>query len=197
MDYKEIERMRTCGSCGASNSDDSKFCETCGMPMPETAAPETAAPEAAAPAAAPAASDYQQQSQAPKSDYYEDPKTHTGKAISGNAYGIQQRNIAVCIILSFVTCGIYLLYWYYKMSEEFRQLTGDESLPDGVMTILLGLVTCNIYLIYWHYKMGQASDKLKGDPNGNSGVLFMLLMLFGLGIVSMALEQNAINQAVA
>lgn len=183
--------MRTCSKCGASNADDSKFCETCG-----TLLAETAAPEAAAPAAAPA-SDYQQQSQAPKSDYYEDPKTHTGKAISGNAYGIQQRNIAVCIILSLVTCGIYLLYWYYKMSEEFRQLTGDDSLPDGVMTILLGLVTCNIYLLYWHYKMGQACDKLKGDPNGNSAVLYLLLMLFGIGIASMALEQNAINQAVA
>ena len=25
---------------------------------------------------------------------------------------IQQRNIALCIILSIVTCGIYGLYWY-------------------------------------------------------------------------------------
>jgi hypothetical protein len=64
------------------------------------------------------------------------------------------------------------------------------------MTILLSIVTCNIYLYYWHYKMGQASDQLKGDPNGNSGVIYLLLMIFGLGLVSLILEQSAINQAV-
>ena len=203
MEYKEIVRMKICSSCGASNADNSKFCETCGTPLAEAAAPEApaseepaAAPEpapaAAVPAAAPAASDYQQQSQAPKSDYYEEPKAHR----AGNANGIEERNIGLAILFSFLTCGIYMLYWHYKMSEEFRQLTGDTSLPEGGMTILLSIVTCNIYLIYWHYKMGQASDQLKGDPNGNSGVINLLLYLFGLGLVSLILEQSAINQAV-
>lgn len=193
--------MKICSSCGASNADNSKFCETCGTLLPEAAAPAAApepapaaAPAPEAPAApAPAASDYQQQSQAPKSDYYEEaPKTH-----NGNANGIEERNVGLAILFSFLTCGIYTLYWHYKMSEEFRQLTGDPSLPDGAMTILLGIVTCNIYLLYWHYKMGQACDQLKGDPNGNTGVIYLLLMLFGLGIVSLVLEQSAINQAVS
>ena len=157
--------MKICSSCGASNADNSKFCETCGTPLAEAAAPEApaseepaAAPEpapaAAVPAAAPAASDYQQQSQAPKSDYYEEPKAHR----AGNANGIEERNIGLAILFSFLTCGIYMLYW--------------------------------------HYKMGQASDQLKGDPNGNSGVINLLLYLFGLGLVSLILEQSAINQAV-
>ena len=147
--------MKICSSCGASNADNSKFCETCGTPLAEAAAPEApaseepaAAPEpapaAAVPAAAPAASDYQQQSQAPKSDYYEEPKAHR----AGNANGIEERNIGLAILFSFLTCGIYMLYWHYKMSEEFRQLTGDTSLPEGGMTILLSIVTCNIYLYY-------------------------------------------------
>ena len=134
--------MKICSSCGASNADNSKFCETCGTPLAEAAAPEApaseepaAAPEpapaAAVPAAAPAASDYQQQSQAPKSDYYEEPKAHR----AGNANGIEERNIGLAILFSFLTCGIYMLYWHYKMSEEFRQLTGDTSLPEGGMTI--------------------------------------------------------------
>lgn len=202
MEYKEIDRMKICSSCGASNADNSKFCETCGTPLAEAAAPEAAASEepaaapepapAAVPAAAPAASDYQQESQASKSAYYEEPKA----AHAGNAVGIEERNIGLAILFSFLTCGIYMLYWHYKKSEEFRQLTGDQSLPEGGMTILLSIVTCNIYLIYWHYKMGQASDQLKGDPNGNSGVINLLLYLFGLGLVSLILEQSAINQAV-
>ena len=216
--------MKTCNSCGASNSDDAKFCETCGMPFAEPAAEEPVkseevkeaaeaesfdepvaeepasepapAPAAAVPAVAAATSDYQQK-EAPKSDYYEEPKTYTGKAIGERAYGIEQRNIIVCILLSLVTCGIYMYYWIYKISEELKQLSGDDSMPDGGIAIILTLVTCGIYLIYWHYKMGQACDKAKGEVGGNSAVLYMVLDLLGLGIVSYCLEQNAINELVA
>ena len=31
---------------------------------------------------------------------------------------IQQRNIAVCIILSIVTCGIYGLYWLAGLPDQ-------------------------------------------------------------------------------
>ena len=215
--------MKTCNSCGAENMDDAKFCETCGMPFaekteepakvaeagsaeevekfeePVTAEPEPVAAAAAVPvAAAAASSDYQtKQDNASKSDYYEEPKTQTGKAIPGNAYGIEPRNIVVAILLGFVTCGIYLYYWIFKISEEVKQLSGDESLPDGGIAILLTLVTCGLYLIYWHYKIGQGLDQAKGEPNGNSAILFMLLDIFGLGIVSYCLEQNAINELVS
>ena len=213
--------MKTCSSCGASNADDAKFCETCGMPFAEPAAAgepakveqvaeaaevesfdepvtEEPAPAAAVPVVAAAASDYQSnQNSAPKSDYYEDPKTYSGKPIGERAYGIEQRDIAVCIILSIVTCGIYMLYWYYKISEDLRQLSGDDSMPDSGIAILLGIITCGIYMVYWHYRLGKACDMAKGDPNGNSAVLYMVLRLVGVGIVSLCLEQNTINELVA
>ena len=211
--------MKTCNSCGTGNADDAKFCETCGMPFgepakteeaasasevekfsePVTEEPKTAEPAAAAaPVAAAAASDYQtQSSNAPKSDYYEEPKTYTGKAINGNAYGIEQRNIVVAILLSLVTCDIYFLYWIYKVNEELKQLSGDDTLQEGGIVILLWIVTCGFYGIYWNYKMGQAVDKIKGADDGNSSVLYLLLSIFGLGIVALALEQNEINQMVA
>ena len=31
---------------------------------------------------------------------------------------IQQRNIAVCIILSIVTCGIYGIYWLICLNDD-------------------------------------------------------------------------------
>lgn len=218
--------MKTCSSCGASNADDAKFCETCGMPFAEAPAAEAPVaeepakveeaaeaaevesfaepvaeePAPAAAAAVPAvaaASEYKSEGSAPKSDYYEEPKTYTGKAIGERAYGIEQRNIVVCILLSIVTCGIYMYYWIYKISEELKQLSGDDSLPDGGIAILLTLLTCGIYLIYWHYKMGQACDAAKGEANGNSAILYMILDLLGLGIVSYCLEQNTINELVA
>lgn len=31
---------------------------------------------------------------------------------------IQQRNIALCIVLSIVTCGLYGLYWYVCLTND-------------------------------------------------------------------------------
>jgi len=203
--------MKTCNSCGAGNADDAKFCETCGMPIQEPVKAEGAASAsdiekfsqpAAEPVAAAPVSDYQTQSNNaphanPKSDYYEEPKTYTGGPVSGNTSGIEQRNIVVAILLTLVTCDIYFFYWIYKVNEELKQISGDDTLPDGAMVIILSLVTCGFYGIYWHYKMGQAVDRIKGAEDGNSSTLYLLLTIFGLGIVALALEQNEINQMVA
>lgn len=43
---------------------------------------------------------------------------------------IQQRNIAVCIILSIVTCGIYGIYWFIVLSKQYpmRRMPHPEEL---------------------------------------------------------------------
>ena len=110
---------------------------------------------------------------------------------------IEQRNIALCIILSIVTCGIYGLYWIYKLTEDVNKLTGDPNATSGGMVILLSIITCNIYMWYWLYKQGDAIDQVKasrGLSSGNSGILYLILAIFGLGIVSYALMQNELNQ---
>lgn len=109
---------------------------------------------------------------------------------------IQERNVAVAILLSIITCGIYAIYWIYKMTEEMKVASGDESL-NGVMAVLLPLVTCNIYGIYWAYKVGKdvpvAKQKV-GLPGEDRGVLFLVLELFGLSIVTYALLQCDLNE---
>lgn len=36
--------------------------------------------------------------------------------------GIEQRNIGLCIVLSIVTCGIYGIYWFIKLTDEVNVL---------------------------------------------------------------------------
>ena len=31
-----------------------------------------------------------------------------------------KRNIALCIIFSLLTCGIYALYWFVKLTDELN-----------------------------------------------------------------------------
>ena len=115
------------------------------------------------------------------------------------ALGIQQKNIAVCIILSIVTCGIYTLYWFVVLSDELGALSDDQGTSGG-MALLFTIITCGIYGWYWAYKLGERVDTIKmnrGEPSGSTGVVYIVLALFGLSIVYYALAQDAINKAVA
>lgn len=112
---------------------------------------------------------------------------------------IQPRNVAVCIILSIVTCGIYALYWLIKLNDEANALAEVQAPTSGGLVIVLTIVTCGIYGLYWNYKQGERIDVAKtarGIPSSNSGILYLILSVVGLSIISYALMQNEINQLV-
>ena len=111
---------------------------------------------------------------------------------------IQQRNIATCIILSIVTCGIYGLYWFVCLNDDANRVSGQPNGTSGAMAVVLTLVTCGLYGIYWAFKQGEKIDtakQMKGNvAGGNSSVLYLILFICGLGIVAYALMQNELNQ---
>ena len=108
--------------------------------------------------------------------------------------GIQKRNIATAIILTIVTCGIYGIYWFIKLTDEMNRLTGNEKDTSGGAAFLLSIVTCGIYSVYWAYRMGEKRDRL-AEQNASSAVLYLVLSLI-LTIAVYALAQDAINKAI-
>ncbi len=108
---------------------------------------------------------------------------------------VQQRNIALCIILSFVTCGIYALYWFICLNNDVNTVAKVEDGTSGGMALVLSLVTCGIYALYWTYKQGEKLDSVRGTSN--SGIIYLVLTIFGLGIVAYALQQDALNKLAA
>lgn len=110
---------------------------------------------------------------------------------------IQQRNIALCIIFSIITCGFYGLYWLACLADDTNKASGRQNDTSGGMVVLFSLLTCNIYHIYWCYKAGEKIDEarvIRGLNRKDSGILYLLLTLFGLSIVSWALLQNELNE---
>lgn len=109
----------------------------------------------------------------------------------------EQRNIAVSIILTFVTCGIYGLYWFICMNDEANMLSNDGDKTSGGMSLLLVIVTCGIYYLYWIYMMGKklydAGKKYNMDIQDNS-VVYLVLSIFGLSIIAECLIQNDLNK---
>lgn len=107
-----------------------------------------------------------------------------------------QRNIAVSIVLTIFTCGIYGIVWFIMLNDDVRNASKDYEMPSGGIAFLLTLVTCGIYGIYWAYKMGKAVTVAKqevGLPATDNSVLYLVLQIFGFAIVNYALIQNEMN----
>lgn len=109
---------------------------------------------------------------------------------------VQKRNIALCVVLSLVTFGIYGIYWFIKLTDESNDVSGTPTASGG-KAFLFSLITCSIYSFYWMYKLGEKIDTAKsnrGMASSSSGVLYLVLSIFGLGIVSYCLAQNELNK---
>ena len=178
-----------CPNCGAEVEEGAKFCNHCGTDM------------SAAGSAATNESTYTEEN-VQQAETYTDNSYDNSRVVNEPVNGIgTNRNIALCIVLSFITCGIYSLYWMYVLNEEINSLSGHENDTNGGLVLLFTIISCGIYGIYWSYKMGEKTDEIKnrlfsGSAN-NSSILFLILALFGLSIVNFAIMQDTINKAVA
>ena len=63
---------------------------------------------------------------------------------------IERRNIAVCIVLTLVTCGIYGIYWIVCLTNDVNTVSGDVNGTSGGMVVLLTIVTCEFTAFTGH-----------------------------------------------
>jgi len=97
---------------------------------------------------------------------------------------IKERNIVVVYLLSIITFGIYLLYWFAKTKDEMNENFG-ASVPTAILLII------PIANIYWTYKYAEAfSEKVKKD---NNAILWALLFIL-VGIITPAIVQSELNK---
>ena len=108
-------------------------------------------------------------------------------------YAINKRKIGICILLSFVTFGIYLIYWKYLLVKNTRELKNNRSSCVGEM---LCLIFVPFYSLYWWFTRGKTVKNVfteSGYHAAGNSILYLILGIFGLEIVSMAIMQNDFN----
>ena len=105
--------------------------------------------------------------------------------------------IAMGIILSLLTCGIYNIYWNYRQFQAMNALLGREEYQFWLW-LLLSIVTCGLFHIYYEYKMGaDLYSWLKEhgkDANPNLPVIGLVLSCFGMMIITDAVYQHELNK---
>ena len=60
---------------------------------------------------------------------------------AGTSAGISRRNIALCVIFSLLTFGIYGLFWMAKENDDINLLSGEVNATGGGMVVLLSIVS--------------------------------------------------------
>ncbi len=109
----------------------------------------------------------------------------------------QERNLALAIVLTLITCGIYGIYWFIVLSDDVKEYSNDAEMFSGGIAFLLTLVTCGIFGIYWAYKLGknmERAQQLNNLPAKDNSILYLILELFGFGIIVWAIVQNDLNE---
>lgn len=171
-----------CAGCGAEIKEGANFCNVCGRSIEDNNTTNQGPSVDAGPSY-----DYQNQA---------NPQQPTGAPI--NKPPVIEKNIALCIIFSIITCGIYGFYWIYTMNDDLATVSGKEPEFSGGMVILLSIVTCGIFMYYWLYKAGtklaETNESLNRRYDTNSSIIYIILNFVGLGIISYALIQSEINK---
>lgn len=102
---------------------------------------------------------------------------------------IKRRDFIMTLVLTIVTCGIYMYYFIYTVTADVNEMSGDnENKLDPMMTVILSIVTCGIYAWYWWYTVGNTvnrislSNNIRCEETGTTLLLWVVLGAFiGIG----------------
>lgn len=103
---------------------------------------------------------------------------------------IKKRNIVSCILLSVITCGIYLIYWLIVMAKD--AVSVKDPTDSGILEIVLMLFLPFLGFYFAEKKMAEGCAE-KGIEHADRSVLYLILGLVGLGIVNCCLMQSDLN----
>lgn len=97
---------------------------------------------------------------------------------------IKQRNLLTMILLSFITCGIYGIVFWYNYSDDMNKVCyGDgKETKNYIIVILLSIITCGIYTWVWYYGLGNRlceNAPRYGTRLTEDGTTVLMWMIFG------------------
>jgi hypothetical protein len=116
----------------------------------------------------------------------------TGRRMKGTV-----RSPGMVVLLSIVTCGLYLVNWYFKTLDEMREAgfaaTGNSTMVDFLLTLL----ACSIYGIYVDYRISKALVAMQqgaGLPVNDVSLIVIILDVFGFTVITSAIHQSELNK---
>jgi hypothetical protein len=120
---------------------------------------------------------------------------------------IQRREPALVLVLSIITLGIYLPFWYHGVYEDLQTLDGRTPTGHGFwLDFLFVILTFAIYGIWVDYQISQQIARFE-ERNGlgpvqDTSIVAIILDVasyftaFFTNFVTSAIQQDQINRVV-
>ncbi|MBX6423326.1 DUF4234 domain-containing protein [Thermosulfurimonas sp. F29] len=113
---------------------------------------------------------------------------------------MRPESIAKHVVLTFLTCGLWDLYWQYLQMRTMNVLLGRKEFSFG-RWLLFTVLTCGLYNLYHEYVMGKRIVEVRRrfdlEPSESLPALSLILALISLGILTDALQQHEINEILS
>ncbi len=90
------------------------------------------------------------------------------------AIQIKKRNMLAQVGLCIITCGLYVIYWFYQTCEEMKSVANDTETSSALLTVLL-FIPFGAFFSY--YKYGELYEKVTGG-SFNRWLLWVIWMVF-------------------
>lgn len=120
---------------------------------------------------------------------------------------LTERNPALVLLLTLVTCTVYGYYWLYVTTDELRRETGRDE-PSPLLDLVLAVVTAGLWGLYASWRNARIVHEeleARGEPHTDStaAVLIFNLSTFIWGggwlvsLVLLQLDYNRLSRTTA
>jgi hypothetical protein len=179
--------MLICTRCGKENPETARSCLNCGARFggQDEAAPfvTTRLDERGT---TPLAENPWAQQELERARPHQQPLAAAGK----------KRDPLVVMILGFVTCYLYIFYWWYVTAADIKRATGRLDVSPQ-LELLLDILTCGAYSLYLSYKYPKIILEMQEQAQvqrNDTSLLSLLLSLFSLGPIACYFIQADLNK---
>jgi len=108
----------------------------------------------------------------------------------------KKRNIAISILLTLVTLGVYWIIWFINVANDISKLQPNSGVKAG-KDLLLPIVTFGFYFIYLMYKYPKVITNIemeKGKQVHDFAILSIILAVLGFSIIPWCMIQAELNK---
>ena len=106
------------------------------------------------------------------------------------------RNPVSVILLTFITCGIYGIWWMYTVGKEINAALGREAV-NPVLAIVS--IICFPLMFYYMYLLDNALVELgtaTAKPYNSNFMLWVITSLLGFGILIVIVQAQGFLNGV-
>ena len=100
----------------------------------------------------------------------------------------------IVLVLGFLTCGLYLIYWNIKVAEVLNAVSEREVISQPISIFVCFCFPVNIYFFYLAGKDGLPEVYHRAGIGQKDDTLLLLVLGFFFPMIAAMIVQNDINK---